>query len=114
MILVFQLWDLRPNSMQNRYTTSHQKQICCPSTWLFDKLSDNNPSDNGLFLAMRSLQNNNTAHSSSLFEFFALLAALLLVILTLGNDAILVAYKLMPVNTYARDGSFRYNNPAYQ
>ena len=34
---------------------SHQKQICCPSTkvsWLFDKLSDKNVSDDGLSLSV--------------------------------------------------------------
>jgi len=35
--------------------TSHQKQICYPSTWLFDGLSDNNASDNQLFLTVRLL-----------------------------------------------------------
>jgi len=36
----------------------------------------------------------STAYPSLLFEFFALFATLLLVILTLENDAILVAYQI--------------------
>ena len=49
----------------------------------------------------------STAYSSSLFEFFALFAALLLVILTIDNDAILEAYL---INTYAHDGKFYHIN----
>ena len=56
--------------------TSHQKRTCHPSakvSWLFDKLSDNNVSDNGLSLSASIAVNKQ----------------ILEVILMLGNDAIL-------------------------
>ena len=46
----------------------------------------------------------------SLFEFFALFAAL--VILALGNDATLMVYQIKPANTFACDGAFCHINQA--
>ena len=69
---------------------SHQKRSHCPSTkvsWLFDKLSDNNASDDGLSLSA------NVAVNKQILE----------VICVSGNDAILVAYQINArYNTYAR------------
>ena len=66
--------------------TSRQKRTRRPSkklSWLVH-----------LKRTVRLLQIIITAYPSSPFEFFALFAALLLVILTLGNDGILVAYQI--------------------
>ena len=60
---------------------SHQKRTLCSSikvSWLLDELSDNNASDNGLSLAMGVAVNEQISD----------------VILTLRNDAILVAYQI--------------------
>ena len=60
---------------------SHQKWTRCPSTkvsWLFVELSDNNASDDGLFLSA------SVAVNKQILE----------VILTSGNNAILVAYQI--------------------
>ena len=55
-------------------------------SWLFDELSDNNASDDGLFLSV------SVAVSKQISE----------MILTLGNDAILVACQINACyNTYA-------------
>ena len=61
--------------------TSHQKQTCRPSTevsWLFDELSDNNASDDGLSLSA------SVAVNKQILE----------VILMPGNGAMLVAYQI--------------------
>ena len=77
---------------------SHQKQTRCPLTkvsWLFDELSDNNVSDNGLSLSA------SVAVNKQILE----------VIPTPGNDAILMVYQINAhYNTYARDGAFRHIN----
>ena len=69
--------------------TSHQKWIRCLSTnvsWLFDKLYDNNASDDGLYSYASVAVNKQISE----------------VILTLGNDAILVVYQInVHCNTYA-------------
>ena len=60
-------------------------------SWLFDKLSDNNASDDGSSLAVSVAVNEQISE----------------VILTLGDDAILVAYQInIHYNTYAHDGAF--------
>ena len=68
--------------------TSHQKRTRRPSTevsWLFDKLSNNNASDNGLFLSVSIAVNRGISE----------------VILIPGNDAIVVAYLINAhYNTY--------------
>ena len=73
--------------------TSHQKRTCRPSTkvsWLFDKLSDNYASDNGLSLSVSVEVNKQISK----------------VILTPGNNAILKAYQINArYNTYVRDGT---------
>ena len=73
---------------------SHQKQTCHPSTkvfWPFDKLPDNNASDDGLSLSA------SVAVNKQILE----------VIPTPGNHAILVAYQINAhYNTYACDGVF--------
>ena len=72
-----------------------QEQTCCPSTkvsWLFDELSDNNASDDGLSLSASVAVNKQISE----------------VIPTPGNGAILVVYQINAhYNTYARDGAFR-------
>ena len=77
---------------------SHQKGAHCPLTnvsWLFDELSDNNASDNGLSLSASVTVNKQISE----------------VILTPGNDAILVAYQINArYNTYANDGIFYHIN----
>ena len=74
--------------------TSHQKRTHCPSTkvsWLFDKLSDNNVSDDGLSLSASVAVNKQISE----------------VILMPGNNAILVAYQINGhCNTYAHDVCF--------
>ena len=84
--------------MQSRYPMSHQKRTRHPSTevsWLFDELSDNNASDNGLSLSA------SVAVNEQILE----------VILTPGNNAILVAYQInTSCNTYACDSTFRHIN----
>ena len=60
-------------------------------SWLFDKLSDNNVSDNGLSLSANVAVNKQTSE----------------VIPMPDNDAILVVYQInVRYNTYARDGTF--------
>ena len=60
-------------------------------SWLFDELSDNNTSDNGLFLSASVAVNKQISE----------------VIPTPGNDAILMVYQVNAhYNTYARDGTF--------
>ena len=75
---------------------SRQKQTHCPPTkasWLFDELSDNDASDDGLYA--------NVAANKQISE----------VILMLGNVATLVAYLINAhYNTYAHDGTFCYIN----
>ena len=64
-------------------------------SWLFDKLSDNNASDNGLSLSA------SVAVNKQILE----------VIPMPGNDAILVVYQIKArYNTYAHDGAFRHIN----
>ena len=61
--------------------TSHQKRTLCSSikvSWLFNKFSDNNASDDRLSIAMSVAVNEQISE----------------VILTLGSDAILVAYQI--------------------
>ena len=77
---------------------SHQKQTCRPLkkvSQLADELSDNNASDDGLSLSVSVSVNKQISD----------------VILTLGNDAILMAYQINAhYNTYARDGAFHHIN----
>ena len=77
-----------------------QEQTRHPSTkvsWLFDELSDNNASDDGLSLSASVAVNKQ----------------ILGVIPTPGNDAILVVYQINAhYNTYAHDGTFRRVNLA--
>ena len=64
-------------------------------SWLFDELSDNNASDNGVSLSASVVVNKQ----------------ILKVILTPGNDAILMVYQINArYNTYADDGTLRYIN----
>ena len=83
--------------MQSRcpYEPFENELACHPSTkvsWLFDKLSDNNVSDDGLSLPA------SVAVNKQILE----------VIPTPGNDAILVVYQINArYNTYARDSAFR-------
>ena len=76
--------------------TSHQKQTRHPSikvSWPFNKLSDNNASDDELSLSA------NVAVNKQILE----------VILMLGNDAILMAYQINTrYNTYACNDTFRH------
>ena len=78
--------------------TSCQKQTCHPSTkvsWLFDELSDNNMSDDGLSLVVSVAVNEQISE----------------VILTLGNNATLLAYQInIRYYTYAHDRAFRHIN----
>ena len=77
---------------------SHQKRTRHPSakvSWLFDELSDNNPSDDELSLSASLAVNKQ----------------ILKVILTPGNDVILVAFQINGrYNTYACDGVCRHIN----
>ena len=69
---------------------NHQNSL--PVSWLFDQLSDNNVSENGLSLSSINEQ-------------------ILEVILMLGNNAILMACQINArYNTYARDSVFRHIN----
>ena len=80
--------------MESRYPYKPSERIHCTSTkvsWLFDELSDNNASDDGLSLSAS-----------------VAVKQILEVIPTPGNDAILVVYQINArYNTYARDGAFR-------
>ena len=61
--------------------TSHQKRTCHPSTkvsWLFDELSDNNASDDGLSLSVSVAVNKQISE----------------VILMTGNDAALMTHQI--------------------
>ena len=75
-----------------------QERTCHPSikvSWLFDKLSDNNASDDGLSLSA------SVAVNKQILE----------VIPTPGNDAILVVYQINTrYNTYAHDSAFCHIN----
>ena len=76
--------------------TSHSRTNLPPFnkkvSWLFDKLSDNNASDDGLSLSV------SVAVNKQILE----------VIPTPGNDAILVVYQINArYNTYTRDSAFR-------
>ena len=77
---------------------SHQKQTRRPSTkvsWLFDELFDNNASDDGLSLSACVAVNKQISE----------------VILTPGNNTILVAYQINArYNTYAHDSAFYHIN----
>ena len=79
--------------------TSHQKQTHCTSTkvsWLFDELSDNNAPEDGLYLSASVAVINKSWRQ---------------LILTPGNDAILVAYQINThYNIYARDGMCHHIN----
>ena len=76
-----------PTSHQNKLAFLQQKFL----GWLFDELSDNNVSDNGLSLSASVAINKQISE----------------VILTPGNDAILVVYQINArYNTYACDGAF--------
>ena len=70
----------------------------CPLTkvsWLFDELSDNNVSDNGLSLSASVAVNKQISE----------------VIPTPGNDAILVVYQINACyKTYACDSTFHHIN----
>ena len=81
--------------MHSRHPHEPSEMNLLPSTkvsWLFDKLSDNNASDDGLSLSA------SVAVNKQILE----------VIPTPGNDAILVVYQINArYNTYARDGAFR-------
>ena len=78
--------------------TSHHKQTHHPSTkvsWLIDELSDNNASDNRLFLSA------SVAVDKQISE----------VILMSGNDTILVAYQINArYNIYACNSAFCHIN----
>ena len=78
--------------------TSHQKRTHLPSTkvsWLFDELSDNNASDDGLSLSASVAVNKQISE----------------VIPMPGNNAILVVYQINACyNTYAHDGTFHHIN----
>ena len=78
--------------MQSRYPyepSENKLAAFNKSFWLFDELSDNDVSDGWIILISKCRQ-------------------ILEVILTAGNDAILVVYQLNAhYNTYARDGAFR-------
>ena len=56
------------------------------------------------------LQNYKYAYPLLLFEYFALFAASLLVVLTLGNDEIFVVCQIMPVNNFVCYGAFHHIN----
>ena len=76
--------------------TSHPRMNLPPFnkklSWLFDELSDNNASDDGLSLSA------SVAVNKQILE----------VIPTPGNNAILVVYQINThYNTYARDSAFR-------
>ena len=76
-------------------TTSHPRMNLPPFnkkvSWLFDELSDNNASDDGLSLSASVAVNKQISK----------------VILMLGNDAILVVYQINArYNTYAHDSAF--------
>ena len=81
--------------VQSRYPQAIRERTHHPSTkvsWLFDELSDNNASDDWLFLSVSVAVNKQISE----------------VIPTPGNDAILVVYQINArYNTYARDGAFR-------
>ena len=75
--------------------TSFREQTCHPSTkvsWVFDELSDNKVSDDGLSLSASVAVNKQISE----------------VIPTPGNDAILMVYQINArCNTYAGDRAFR-------
>ena len=79
-------------------TTSYQNQTRYPSTKVsgpFEQLSDNNASDNGLMIVVVNKKISE-------------------VILTLGNDTILMAFQINThYNTSARDGAFCHINRAW-
>ena len=81
--------------MQSRYPYEPSKRASCPLTkvsWPFDELSDNKASDDGLSLSASVAVNKQISK----------------VILTPGNEAILVVYQINAhYNTYAHDGAFR-------
>ena len=79
--------------------TSHQNELATLQPkffgWLFDELSDNNVSDDGLSLSA------SVAVNKQIFK----------AILTPGNGAILMVYQINARhNTYARDGAFCHIN----
>ena len=85
--------------MQSRYPTSHPRTNLPPFnkkvSWLFDELSDNNASDDGLSLSA------SVAVNKQILE----------VIPMPGNNAILVVYQINArYNTYTHDGAFRHIN----
>ena len=67
--------------MQSRYPYKLSETNPPPVSWLFDELPDNNVSDDGLSLSSSIAVNEQISE----------------VILTLGNDTILVDAKLMPI-----------------
>ena len=83
--------------MQSRYPYEPSKNELAALqatkvSWLFDELSDNNASDDGLFVS------SSVAVNKQISE----------VISMPGNNAILVVYQVNArYNTYARDGAFR-------
>ena len=81
--------------MQSRYPYESSEMNLPPVSWLFDKLSDNNTSDDGLSLSSSVAVNEQISEVN----------------LTLGNDAILVTYQInAPYNTYAHDSPFCHIN----
>ena len=80
--------------VQSRYPYEPSERTRRPSTkvsWLFDELSDNNASDDGLSLSASITVNKQISE----------------VILMPGNDAILVVYQINTrYNTYAPDCAF--------
>ena len=85
--------------MQSRYPYEPSKNELATlqqkASWLFDKMSDNNASNDGLSLSASVAVNKQISE----------------VIPTLSNDAILVVYQINArYNTYACEGTFRHIN----
>ena len=82
-------------SVLSRYPYKLSEMNSPPVSWLFDQLSNKNVSEDGLSLSSSVVVNEQISE----------------MILTLGNNAIFVAFQINAhYNTYARDEAFCHIN----